>query len=43
MEDNEFYEMNQFEIELECSIFEYANMTRDNLIVYYRFSNETLA
>ena len=34
--------MNKFEIELDCSIFEYFNMTRNNLMVSYKFSNETV-
>jgi len=42
LEGNQFFDMNQFEIELECSVYEYANMTRDNLMIYYRFSNETV-
>ena len=34
--------MNQYDIELDCTIIEYSNLTTDNLMLYYRFSNETV-
>ena len=34
--------MNKYDFELDCSIFEYSNITTDNLVVSYRFSNETV-